>query len=157
MLEAWVYCTCFPFRTELAGERNIPCQSMFPSGRNIHFKENNSVMLNQRDTCKSWKNSMEVRSLRNLNNVCLWELDVNFKRILPTYQCFQVGKSFALWKIGLYCWIRDTGVSPGWISCMREDGVSCALFPFAYWVSMWKEYFLSVRVVKWEKHFFYGK
>jgi hypothetical protein len=82
---------------------------------------------------------------------------VSIKGILPIYQRFHREETFTLGNIGIYCWIEETRVSAGRLPSELEAGVSYILFPFKNSVSMWKEYSLSVRVVKWEKHFFYGK
>jgi hypothetical protein len=92
----WHFPNSFPW--ELSSQRNAPYLSEFSSKRNIHFKENKPVMLNGKDTCKFWKHSMEVRSLSILDNIHLWVVSLNFKRILPTCQHFQEGESFTLQK-----------------------------------------------------------
>jgi hypothetical protein len=70
---------CFSFRTVLACQRNTPYLPWFSSVRNTHLMENMPVMLNGRDTCKCWNNSMEVGSLRVFDNVLLLELSLNFQ------------------------------------------------------------------------------
>jgi hypothetical protein len=137
---------------ELACERNIPYLSVFSSGRNIYFVQNSPIQLIWRNKCISWKNTLYARSMSALCIISIWELSRLLKGILPTYHHFQLGKTFPLYKIAPFSWIKETCVPLGTIPSVWEAGESRTLLTYENWISFWKECPLLVSIFTWEKH-----
>jgi hypothetical protein len=114
------------------------------------FMLNRPIMVNGRETCISWMNTIFVRTWSVLHNTLCWEWRRHLKGIPHICQSFQEGQIFTLAKIGLYWCIEETLVSARRMQCKFEATVSYTLFPLENWVRMWNEYSLSVSVFKWE-------
>jgi hypothetical protein len=145
---------CFLLGNDLSCERNTFYLSAFSNGINIHFSQRNTAHLSafsmgeiiilMKVRLKCWIKdtyiialfSMEIRMLRILHHVPLWELSVKVKRILFPLQHFHIGETFALVQIDLFCWNKETYVSTGRISSELETGVLCTMLPIENWVSV---------------------
>jgi hypothetical protein len=83
--------------------------------------------------------------------------DIACKRNATYLSPFSHGANIHFMGSDLYCWIEETHVSPRRMPSNLEAAVTYILFPFEDWISWWKEYSLSVKVFKWEKHSLWGK
>jgi hypothetical protein len=71
IFDLWSSCCLLLHSNHHLGSLNL---SVFSSGRNIHVSENRPVVLNWRDTCVCWKNSIDYTSWSVLHKASLWEL-----------------------------------------------------------------------------------
>jgi hypothetical protein len=116
-------------------KRNTACLSGFNSGRNAHFVPNRPIQLSWRNTCTSWKKTIEVRRRSIKQVISQSELSQFLKGILPSNQGNKRWEMLIFFQIGLFIWIVETDVSVKRKVSMLEGGKSGTLFPSENWVS----------------------
>jgi hypothetical protein len=104
-------------------------------------------MQNLRETGNCSENTIQFKILSVLHNVSLWELIFFSQRNTLYPSAFQLGETYAVGKIGLYCW------SKGRMKMLREYHENRSLrvlhmFPFEKWVCQPKKYSLPISISK---------
>jgi hypothetical protein len=143
----------FPFETWVSMLMECSLSISIFNGRNSHFQKNKTVMLNYEthvnairivQKLEGWASSTmfsfkcECQNSTSYLSVFSNGRDIHVSKSIPTL--LKCRETCILWK--------DT--------INLEATVSCILFLFENWVSMWQEYTLSVSVFKWKKHSLYG-
>jgi hypothetical protein len=148
---------CFPVSIAILFERKTSSNLGFSRCRWTLFVPKRSIHLSWSNTCISPKKTIYVRRFRLKHIVSLWELSKFMKRQLPTTYVFQGRHRRSLFQISLFSWVEETNVSLQTKPYTLEAAKSSTLFPCENGVSLWKEYFLHIRVFKVEEGSFCSK
>jgi hypothetical protein len=143
-------------RTELGLKGHFWSESVL-KWENHSLFEKYPLQAKWRNTCILWRTTICVRSRSVFQIVSQWELSYLIKRIQPSSQGFQVWGHITICQNSSIQVKGRSSISVGRKPSMLEAGASSTMFPCEKWVSLWKIYLWSERVLNWENHSLYEK